>query len=218
MELTLYRINNYKRKKMRINSFIIALFITVICNAQSVTLKEAYQQVYSTLKNYKFQSQDVYESNNHGRTKSILLELEDGYFVFFFNDDLSHFGYRNGQKRVSFPIASAMIGIDGTYNKKHIYVRDSLKLHDGVELLYQNKTTTLPYYEIYGDELTLKKLLEELQELKNVAKMEMFLGILKNNDVVPSQRVPKSKIMSKKEKATTSHQKQRQRKRIPFGK
>ena len=57
-----------------------------------------------------------------------------------------------------------------------------------------------------------------MQELKNVAKKEMFLGILKNNDVVPSQRVPKSKIMSKKEKATTSQQKQRQRKRVPFGK
>ena len=65
---------------------LLLFFITIasIVNAQSVELKDAFAKVSSTLKDYKFESQDVAWQYPVpvGGTKSISIQLKDGNIIF----------------------------------------------------------------------------------------------------------------------------------------
>lgn len=161
-------------------SFLFNLFVLVgiICNAQSTELKEAYNNVTSTLKSYKFQSEEVYDAGSYAQTKSITIIIRNGDFVITINDSFGDFrdpffGHKHGIKTIKVPIDKTKFYLK-SYSEKKICISGNA----GLEFTYKNKKEILESFSICGEKLTCKKLLQELTELQNIALNEGFIGNL----------------------------------------
>lgn len=188
------------------------LFVATFCHAQSDSIKAAYQQVCTTLKEYKFLSKDAYDG--HGKTKSILLTLQNGHLVFTFNDDFSpyndsFFGNKAGKKKISIPIEHATIYLGSWYS------RLELSGTNGIEMTYRGKKEILEKYTIHGEKLTLQKLEKELGTLLRVAIQENFQGTLGWNSSSPKKGTTKASPVQGKSNDTSMQP--RQRNRVPSG-
>ncbi len=158
--------------------YLILIFILsqTMAFSQSAELKDAFNNVSRTLKDYKFNSQDagkIWEED--GRTISIKIQLKGGYIIFVIVDDFSpyndsFFGNKPGTKILKVPIQS--VELDHRYSSLYI------KNEDGVEYTYKNKKELLHDYSLHGEDLSLKKLTKELQDLISLAKKENFNGNL----------------------------------------
>lgn len=191
---------------------VIAAMYPLFCQSQSDSLKTAYRQVCSTLKDYKFESEDAHR--DHGKTKSITLKIQNGNFIFSFNDDFGNFadpffGFRHGMKTIKVPILELILP-DGRYWLSEV----SIEGRNGVELSYKGKKEILRNYGICGEELSLKKLLKELQLLKEICINEGFQGTL-GGGATPKKTV--AKTTSTPVKKTTPQPQQKQRKSVPAG-
>ncbi len=164
---------------------LLFFFITIstIVNAQSIELKDAFAKVSSTLKDYKFESQDVsgcYPNKVVG-TKSIAILLQNSYVLLIIDDDMRrvlmdntpidfYAGERHGKKILKAPIS-------------HFYTftygdRLSIRGREGIEITCNNKKELIDSYTIKGAELSLNKLQNELTTLISIAKNENFNGKL----------------------------------------
>jgi hypothetical protein len=150
-----------------------------VCYAQSSELVEAYNQVVSTLKTYKFQSLEVYEDGgSYAKTRSITLKLQSGKFIISFNDSFEPFsepifGNKQGTKTIKIPIDKVKIEI-GRWNENKIVISSE----DGVEFIYKGKKELLEEYAICGEKLSCKKLIGELKDMLSLAQDEDFQGAL----------------------------------------
>lgn len=147
--------------------------------AQSTELKNAYQQVCKTLREYKFSSEDVSSGGGNGRTKSITLSIQDGTFVFKFNDNYGafadpFFGFRHGIKTVKVPISDARFYMP-SYGS---YMSITANERNSVEFSYKKQKEIIDGYQIHGADGSLKKLYEELNTLLSTAKEEEFSGTI----------------------------------------
>lgn len=147
--------------------------------AQSPELKNAYQQVCKTLKEYKFSSEDVSSGGGNGQTKSITLSIKDGIFVFKFRDNYGafadpFFGFKHGIKTIKVSIADARFYMP-SYGS---YVSITANDRNNVEFSYKKQKEIIDGYEIHGAEGSLKKLYEELNTLLSIAKEEEFSGTI----------------------------------------
>ena len=179
------------------------LTLGIVCQAQSQELRDAYNQVVSTLKQYKFQSEDVYDSHmeEYAKTKSITVKLQGGYFIFTFNDSFGtfsdpFFGFRHGIKTIKVPIADVKFE-DGRYGD---YLTISGK--DGIEFSFKSQKEILREYRIRGAELSIKKLVNELKELQNVAQAEEFNGTLGGGSTSKGSSSKKNKSTKQSNKKT----------------
>lgn len=162
-------------------SLILLLFVISSCFAQSIELRNAYKQVSNTLKEYYFRSGDIYYWVDYAKTKSISLVIQNGYFVFTFNDDYG-IAYqikpeecKQGFKKVKVSIEDlefADVGV-GT-----AYCWLDMNCVNGFEYSYKNKKEILKKYTIGGKELSLNKLRKELIELRDLVNNEGFKGYL----------------------------------------
>ncbi len=165
--------NNSNIKKI----YLILIFILsqTMAFSQSAELKEAFNNVSRTLKDYKFKSEDTWKDGGDGTTISIKIQLKGGYIIFVIVDDFSPFndsvfGFKPGTKILKAPISS--IEFD-------IYSSDlKIENEDGIEYTYKNKKELLRNYRISGADLSVAKLTRELQELLSLAKKENFNGNL----------------------------------------
>lgn len=156
--------------------YLILIFILsqTMAFSQSAELKEAFNNVSRTLKDYKFKSEDAY-GDGDGKTISIKIQLKGGYIIFVIVDDFSPFndsvfGNKPGTKILKVPIQS--VELDHRYSSLYI------KNEDGVEYTYKNKKELLHDYSLHGEDLSLKKLTKELQDIISLAKKENFNGNL----------------------------------------
>ena len=162
------------KRNCTILSFII---IALMAHAQSLELTKAYSQVCSTLKDYKFQSEDVCNSHSSDDgTTSISFKLKDGNFIFTFYDDFGRYsdpfwGNTHGSKIITVPISSVKFEI---YWDKYLKISSA----EGIEYMYKSKKEILENYKIGGSILSLKKLMNELNTLVEIAKNENFNGVL----------------------------------------
>ena len=158
--------------------FLYILCCTNVCNAQSPELTKAYNQVVSTLKTYKFQSIEVYETGDYAKTRSITLKLQSGKIILSFNDSFEPFsdpvfGNKQGTKTIKVPIDKIKIET-GTWNENKIVISSE----DGVEFIYKGKKELLEEYAICGEKLSCKKLIGELKDMLSLAQDEEFQGSL----------------------------------------
>lgn len=198
------------RKKL-----ITTLFFTLplLAHAQSDSLKSAYQQVCTTLKEYKFLSEDADDGN--GKTRSITLKVQQGNFVFTIVDDFgpfndSFFGNRHGTKTIKVPVAEARFSIS-SYYAYDIEIGSK----NGVELTYKGKKDLLKQYEINGEDLSLRKLHKELTRLKEILLSEEYTGSLGTGRTTSKKSAPKATPKQEKKKETPVQP--RQRKHVQSG-
>lgn len=198
-------------RKGLITTFFFILPLLV--QAQSDSLKSAYQQVCTTLKEYKFLSEDADDGN--GKTTSITLKVQQGNFVFTFVDDFSpyndpFFGNKHGTKTIIVPVAEAWFSV----NSYHTY---DIKIggRNGVELTYKGKKDLLKQYEIKGEDLSLRKLHRELLRLQDILLSEEYTGFLGSGRTSNKKITPKAAPKQEKQKETPVQP--RQRKHVQSG-
>ena len=162
----------------KIYLILILIISQTMAFSQSAELKDAFNNVSRTLKDYKFNSQDAGKIwQEDGRTISVKIQLKGGYIIFVIVDDFSpyndsFFGNKPGTKILKAPISSIEFKKDRTFDELTITNKE------GLEYTYKNKKELLTSYELYGTTLTLEKLTKELQELISLAKEENFNGNL----------------------------------------
>lgn len=196
----------------RIILIVTSIILPIVVQAQSDSLISAYKQVYRSLKEYKFISEDASEGG--GKTISIILKIQNGDFVFSFNDDFRPFddpifGNRHGVKILRAPYHD--ISFDNWYEEM------ALQCEKGIELTYKGKKELIESYKIYGEKLNLQKLTKELQLLQSIVINENFKGSLDGSSTSP-QKTSQTTTPSQHSKTQTPTQtQQRQRNRIPAG-
>lgn len=196
----LYQINFFKR----IVICILMLSVCVVSRAQSQELRNAYSNVVKTLNEYRFQSEDVREAGgDFGKSKSITVKLQGGFFIFTFNDSFAPFtdpihGFRHGVKSIKVSIE------DARFEEPRYSSGDYLTIsgNNGVEFNFKNKKEILKGYKIGGAELSIKKLLGELNELLSLARDEEFKGTLGGSSASKGSSSKKNNS-SKKSKGST---------------
>lgn len=162
---------------------LLTIIIPMVVNAQSAELKEAFAAVSNTLKEYKFESEDVRgcSPSKVVGTKSISILLQGGNIIIVIDDDMRrvlmdntpidfYAGKRHGKKNIKIPIANFSAFAYGS----RMWVSGG----EGIELTYNSQKEILDSYTIVGAELSLKKLREELTTLVSIAKSENFNGNL----------------------------------------
>lgn len=160
---------------------IYLLITSFICYAQSPELKDCYNKVVSTLREYVFYSEDVHRfvydmiTPDMYQTKSLSLKISNGLFIISFDDayktkECYIYGAKPGEKTISVPInelkieyASTWITFSGT---------------NGIEYIYNKKKELLRAYRLYASDLTTKKLYNELCLLQDKVISEQFNGKL----------------------------------------
>ena len=193
--------------------FIMGLSLSFISEAQSDSLKAAYRQVVTTLKEYKLKSQDA--SDGSGITKSISLSIHNGRLVFTIVDDFGSFndpffGHKAGTKRLLIPIED--IEISQAYYSGPLRIASK----NGFEFIYKGKKELLEEYKFYGESLTVKKLNNELNALKSILIREEFKGSLGAGGNTATKKNVKTSTHSPSN--TNGQSQPKQRKRIPSGK
>ena len=164
-------------KKLILLMFILCS--SAVCKAQSSELKAAYNQVVSTLKEYKFKSLEVYDNGaDYASTRSITIKMQGGNIIVSFTDSFGafsdpFFGNKQGTKTIKVPIKDAKIQISEWNDNK---IRFSSE--NGVEFSYKGKKELLEEYAICGEKLSCKKLLGELTTMLTLAQQEEFNGSL----------------------------------------
>lgn len=163
--------------------------------AQSPQLREAFDQVNTTLKEYKFVSQDVDETGDTGRTKSIQIMLGNGNFGIIIFDDYGDFadpffGFKHGYKLITVPINN--VEFYPGYSELQITTNNN----EDVLFIYDGQKELLDQYSICGTEGNVKKLKRELDNLISLAIEENFNGQLG----VPTQSQPAKKKTKSKTK------------------
>lgn len=182
-------------KKLILLSILIFSTFEII-KAQSVQLKSAFDQVNTTLKEYKFVSQDVDRSGETGRTKSIQIMLGNGNLGILILDDFGDFadpffGFKHGYKLITVPISN--VEFYPSYSELKI------KTNNGEDILfiYDDQKELLDKYSICGTEGNIKKLKQELDNFISLAIVENFNGQIG----IPSQYQPTKKKSKSKAKA-----------------
>lgn len=191
---------------------LAAMLLSVSAFSQSDSLKAAYRQVCTTLKDYKYMSEDA--SDNNGKTLSITLNIQNGCFVFTFKDDFRpfndpFFGNRAGTKTVKVLVGETLFDMH--------YGPIKIEGENGVEFTYKGKKEILKDFEICGEELSLKKLLKELQVLQRLIIDEEYKGTLGGGTSTSKRKSQATSVPQKNNKVTTAPQQTRQRKRVPVG-
>lgn len=198
----------------RILLFIMELTITFVSSAQSDSLKAAYQQVCTTLKEYEYLSEDAHD--DHGKTTSITLKVQQGNFVFTFVDNFGSFndpvfGFRHGAKTIKVPVSEAYFSADSYYHTNDIKIGGK----NGIEMTYKGKKILLRKFEINGEDLSLRKLHKELIRLQEIMLSEKYTGSLGIG--VTSQKKSTPKATPKQKKKNETPVQPRQRKHVPAG-
>lgn len=185
----------------RIFFFCLLMIISHFCVfSQSPELTSAYKQVCTTLKEYKFTSNDVYSGGGNGRTKSISLSCQNGVLIFSFNDNYGafsdpFFGHRHGIITIKVALADARFYMPSYGSYMSITDND----RNGVELTYKKQKEIIDGYQIHGSEGSLKKLYNELNELLSIAIKEDFtgsLGVASNNKTAKRPNQPNGKTQN----------------------
>lgn len=196
--------------------FIIGLTMSMVAQAQSDSLKAAYRQVCTTLKEYKFLSQDLVDGRYDHSTSvtSIALKVQQGIFIFTITDKLCKFsdpafGFEHRTKTIKVPVSEVRFNIASYPHEINIVGEN------GVELNYKGKKELLRAYEIHGEELTLRKLHKELTRLQDILKTENYTGSLGMGGATSKKTTSKSTPKQKTETAVPTQQ--RQRKHVPAG-
>lgn len=174
------------KKFILLSIFILSSF--GIIKAQSTQLRDAFDQVNTTLKEYKFVSQDVDESGETGRTKSIQICIGNGNFGIIILDDFGEFadpffGFKHGYKFISVPINN--VEFYPSYSELQIKTKNN----EDILFVYDGQKELLDKYSICGTEGNVKKLKRELDNLISLAVEENFNGHIE----VPTQSHPKKK-------------------------
>ena len=175
-------------------------------------VRTAYDNVVKTLKEYNFMTEDTWY---YGSTKAITLKLQNGNFVFTFNDtgipyDLRHSFGRDGIKTLKIPFSGATFY--QPYNEGKLNLSST---NDDVEITWRGQKEIIKNYEIKGTELNIKKLQHELEILLTLAIEENFKGTL--GGISTGHRKSTTKAKSSMQKKVTTQPQQRQRKRVPVG-
>ena len=184
-------------KKFILLSILIVSSLGAL-KAQSTQLKEAFDQVNTTLKEYKFVSQDVNESGERGRTKSIQIMLGNGNLGVLILDDFGEFadpffGYKHGYKLILAPINN--VEFYPYYSGLQIKTTNN----EDVLFVYDDQKELIAKYSICGTEGNVKKLKRELDNLISLAIEENFNGQIG----IPTQPQParkKHKTKTKRKK------------------
>lgn len=193
--------------------FVMGLTISLVTQAQSDSLKAAYRQVASTLKEYNFKSQDA--TDGSGVTKSINLSIQNGILVFTIVDDFGSFndpffGHKAGSKKLFIPVE------DMEFSQAYYSGPLRIASKNGLEFIYKGKKELLEEYKFYGESLTVKKLNNELNTLKNILLSEEFKGSLGVGGNAATKKNVKKSTTSPNN--TSGQSQPKQRKRIPSGK
>lgn len=175
-------------------TFYLILFYCSYLHAQSVELKQAFNAVCETIKDYKFISEDSNECGNIGKTLRIQFQVQKGSLIFIFNDDFGDFtdpifGYRQGTKVIKVPIKDAKF--EKSSYGSYLYITSINR--ENIELIYNDKLEIIPGYEIYGADGSLEKLKKELDDLLFFLKIENFNGTLIQRGKRKSMTIPSSK-------------------------
>lgn len=199
-------------RKMNIIAFCFML--PLLAQAQSDSLKAAYQQVCTTLKEYEYLSEDAHD--DHGKTTSITLKVQQGNFVFTFVDNFGSFndpvfGFRHGAKTIKVPVSEAYFSADSYYHTNDIKIGGK----NGIEMTYKGKKVLLRKFEINGEDLSLRKLHKELIKLQETLLSENYTGSLGIGVTSPKKSTPKATPKQKKKNETPVQP--RQRKHVPAG-
>lgn len=205
---------------MKLRNLLLMLSIVggIKCNAQSTVLRSAYNQVVSTLREYKFMSEDVHDARmDDARSKSITIRLQGGNLIITFNDTFGHFndpffGHRAGIKTIKVAIDEIEFN-QPSWEKEYF----SIGADDGIEFTYKGQKEILKEYKIYGTELTIKRLLKELRDLQEIADEEEFDGTLGGNIATTKKTTPQTNSTQRKKTNTSTQTQQKQRKRVPTG-
>ena len=200
--------NNHQISDNVMKKLILLLFIlcsSSVCKAQSPELKAAYNQVVSTLKEYKFKSLEVYDNGeDYASTRSITIKMQGGNIIVTFKDNFGAFsdpcfGNKQGTKTIKVSIKDAKIQL-GRWNDNKIMFSSE----NGVEFTYKGKKELLEEYAICGEKLSCKKLLGELTTMLTLAQEEEFngsLGVVTQNKSTSSKT--KQNNAATKKPATT---------------
>lgn len=172
----------------KIAIFIIAMTFSIMTYAQSESLKATFTETIGILQNYAFSSDTAvtraFYNNNFGSkylkysTKSIKLRIDDGCFIFLFNDNCDHLGkpqcYNCGIYMLTAPYDRVRFELSSCYGLSCIRVLCS----SGMTLSHRGKAKGFTEYKFFGDTSSLKTLYNLLKSLQDQLIEEGFRGPL----------------------------------------
>ena len=189
--------------------FCLVFISTIFFNslAQTNELKEAYNNVCSTLSEYKFTSEDA-NRGGRGKTTKIQLKTEGGYIIFTITDNFGNFadpffGYKHGVKTIKVPINVARFYQPTSGN----YVSITATERDKVEFTYKNKKEIIDGYQLFGTSGSVKKLVSDLDLLLAQLRNENFQGTLNGNTAVSNKNNKKAVYENKNNEETETKNK-----------
>ena len=180
--------------------FIFLICNPIICFAQSAELKDAFNQLSNTLKDYEFESDNVHSINYEQYiTKSIRISFKYPTLILAITEGYKSWGWTSDEKakpgvhKIEIPINETSFEVlKGYYgNSAYLYISNP----SGITYSINGKKELRESYEIWGSKLNVTKLCQELINLQSIVKTEKFVGSLgfssfkkENNDI---KSVPK---------------------------
>ena len=180
----------------------------------SPRLVTAYNKVNKTLKEFRFNSEDA-NWYNSSYTKSITLKLQEGYFIFTFDDVGVPSSGRYGTKKLRTLIDHTYFWLPSDERMNICSITYINEIIDENEITWRGRKEITDGYGVFGSKYTLKILFQEINELLEIATEENFQGTLGGGNT--TSKKPATKTTSTSAKKATPQPQQKQRKRVPAG-
>ena len=142
--------------------FLLNVYLPVLSSAQTDSLKAVFTKTCDILRTYSFSSDTEATKAFYGnnslligikyQTKTIKLRVENGYFIFYFNDNGSEFDspryYQSGIYILKVPINALRIYFVPGVNLSSI----RFTCNNGMTLSHRGKTKNYTEYQIFGEQ------------------------------------------------------------------
>lgn len=178
---------------------IIFSFLSINIFAQSVELKNAYQSLQNTFKQYKYQTNNVYNTHDedHYYAQNMSLTYKYPDLVLKFTEvevDSWHRSAKPGSYIISIPIATSSFEVKDTWDKNgYIEITNP----SGLSMNYKGQTELIERYYLYSTKLNAIKLCDDINKFKKILMTENYEGQLDKAAQSNQDKSQKSTITKK---------------------
>ena len=172
--------------------FLLYVYLPVLSSAQTDSLKAVFTKTCDILRTYSFSSDTEATKAFYGnnslligikyQTKTIKLRVENGYFIFYFNDNGSEFDspryYQSGIYILKVPINALRIYFVPGVNLSSI----RFTCNNGMTLSHRGKTKNYTEYQIFGEQSPSMLLYDSLTTLQESLINERYFGELSHTN------------------------------------
>lgn len=189
----------------RIITFLTLIIASFTCNAQSTALRNSFNELNKTFKNYEIKSQGVYDAHffegYYTKSWSISYVYPDLIITYVegFKPGCGGGNTAPGKYKLVIPLSTTDIEQTETYDKSNSYLY--FRNNSGITKTYNGRSEIIEKTYFYATKLTISKLYNELQDFKRQLQYDGFRGSLgigntQSNNSKKSTTQTKTKVTS----------------------